>query len=1562
MSYAASYSSFNIRTGAGCTDVEGSKTVYMKVKDTAGNESTSVNTGAFTLDQTAPSSNSIAVDSGSWTGGVSGYTNDDTPQLTISSASVYQMRFSCDNSTWTSYENYATSKVNFDVNSGSNGCAAADGSKTVYAMFDDEAGNTATANTGAFVLDHINPVVSPSSPANGFRYSSPDPSLVSTSVEATAGLQECFARIDTTNPPSTPIRYVSGSIEGTDCTFSGYSSLSEGTYYWDANAMDKAGNWSFYSSVRSIVRDNTAPTVPSTFTIENDSSSPYWDNVNNSDTNLNFTALESGETCKWDTGNVAYASLGSSCAVGGTDVNCMFGSLAQTNTAAQYLSRYHACIDDVGNAYSTLGINFGVDWSAPTTSDNSSTTIQVPTYNVTITEADNASNAGANITTVYCTDGANSCTPSTGIDNGGTVSFTSAARGQRFLRYYSTDLAGNTQTVVSKTININQLPSWGASPGFDVNVSGTVSCLNTRNVLFDTNVTDADASQTLKFYVCSSTEATGAGGCAETTACSDTSSSSNSSCVYNQGADDSSHTWYGFVFDSLNEQVATGYKQVSYTCDSTLPVITPSSPSNGSSGSDNTPTLSGTSSENLANCQVQIASDEDFLSIVGGYDGASATVSAGTTCTYTVPSSLDDGTYYWRMKGTDTVGNAGNYDGNYSLTIDTTAFSTSLVSVAGDSSSPYWDTANDSQTAIIVSGESGMSCRFGTSDATYDSMSAGNECSINSSQATCSLGALTQGANKIYYVSCEDSLGNDQTTGQNVDVTFGVDWTAPSIGQTAVTSLTSSTYAKSPANIESSVITDNVALNTTTCEFTINNGSSWSAGTWSAPSAKCVDSAVALSDGSNTINYRVADQAGNTGTGTSVTYTKDNDAPTGLTLGFGTITASSITATVSGASDAGAGLHSTPYYFEETGVPSNSGYQSGSSWVDSSLDVNALYTFRAKTRDVLLNESAFTATQSRYTLSNIPGVSLSNAGVTTLDVSIDANSNPVATQFAVYHVTESKWLQADGSRGVSEQWQTASQWSGTTATDLNALVQHCFRAKSRNGNLVQTALGTQACSSTQNSFVKTTTDANGFFAPSTTGPPVFVGIWQNLDANVHLYCSSLSGSFSHVEIGDSSYSPPGTLSWTNVSNDTNLSISDFTINSSQDSLVMGSGVSSADANIILNAGSTVKWDHFSAWIEKTPEVRVNVRARVAGTRAGLSDAGWSAWMKPDNVFLQLGNSQWVEFNIDANNTNPSNTINYARIRKAFADYIQETGENACSQTLYRRDTDSGDSIAYGAWASYDSNILFSQDGNYALQFYSTSLSGNSEYTQRVLVLIDKVPATIALSQSVCSGIQDSSSFNINWDEVSTSAGVFQYKVYLSTDKQFTNKKLIATSSTAQSTEINLLTNAPAFCGDGVCSYGEKCPQDSLSCPYGQVCSSGCQVKTNVDANSSSVGDAVCTFGENDTTADSWCQTTTGDTSSACISGCVPTSNSIYSQQSWDTNTSASSSGYCGDGYCDSSEFCPFDNPYCGNGYVCENGCVQIYDSGNCGDASCSDFENCSLDNTYCTNLCCVCFA
>lgn len=1510
VAYATSYSSFNINTGAGCVAGDGNKTVYVKFSDTAGNYSTSVNTGQFVLDTAAPTSNSVTIHTITWGAYVAGYTNRISPTLILSSTGAYQMQWSCNNSNYSAYENYAVNintipNVDWNILNPTTGCSATDGSRTIYVRFKDQAGNVAAAvNTSSFVLDRVAPVVTLSSPADGFRYSSPEPSLVATAVE-TNGIYDCvynlFGGIFTPDLPDEGV----GVIDGTTCTFGIVSSpLAEGTYDWNVYMLDLAGNRGD-SATFSLTRDNTAPSIPSSFLIETDSTAPYWDNVNNNKTDLNFTAGEASETCKWDTSNVAYASLANSCAVNSTAVGCAFGNLVQTTTSSQYLTRSHACIDDVGNAYATQDINFGVDFTAPTTSDNSSTTIVAPPYTVTLTESDNASNTGSNISTVYCNSG-NSCVLSNSIDHGGTVVFSalSPGRGTQYLRYQSTDLAGNVQGIVTKTININQIPAWGNAPGFDANLSGTVSCLGGQSVRFDANASDPDAGQTLKLFVCSTNSATSAG-CTDTTLCSDTSSTTNPSCVYAQPDSNSLITAYGFIYDSLNETTAAHlpYISTSYTCDAAVPTVSLSTPANLSSSSDATPSFAGTPSETLSACYLQVATNENFTSIVAGYDG----ISIATNCTYTAPSDLADGTYYFRMKGTDTVGNAGSYSSAFSFTVDTTSFSSSISSIATDFLAPYWDTSNDSQTQVIISGEAGMSCRFGTTDVVYSSMDSANECSISAgifgaTNATCDLGSLTQrGLQNTHFISCKDSVGNEQSTGQNVDLTFGVDWTPPVIGTPTVTSLSTDTYAKSPISIQSGVATDNISLDTTSCQYSaeqISLGGSplWVNSTWSAASSKCVDSDIVLSDGNTSFVYQIADSAGNYTSSNTIYRVKDNNSPTGFSLVFGNVTPTAIDVNVTGASDSGAGLHAQPYDFNESVTGSTSGFQTSPQWTKTSLDINTAYTFSVRVRDALGNTTAYGATQTKFTASATPPApALSGTTSMTVTLTPSAGTNPAATQLALLDANLSKYVQADGNISSNTPvWQTASQWGSIVATGLTPSSTHCFKVKARNGELVETALSNPACVTSNLDVPVTVSDINHHR-------------WQPTDAHFQLWCSLTNGVTGTTTWGWPGFSPTGNSNYFienifSFTPDSNVQLTNVTRLATdatgvspdtgqpytirQGSLRLSPGQTSGTVDIFFYTGRFEKWRGYTVRAKQLfdyfgSKVRMRVRTGDSVTKNGTGDSAtftlnnpsaWTSYSPTLSAYLSSvsqSNAIQVEVLMETN----SSSISYQPIVEGIDIRYGQPSNQTCSTTFYRLDSDATSAESFGSWNSYTpgSIIDINQDGNFAVQYYSQYASV-TEPTNTENVLIQKTLPPI--QADFCNGIQDTSSLSIAWTQgATTGVTPYQYNITMSTTPNFTTQQTTGSVFYGAAQNVGFNTNDVNIsqCGDHFCSATETCVADNLACPVGNICANGCQPS----AGGATCGDGICATGENCPLPqeNARCWADNNNSNYACTNGC-----------------------------------------------------------------------------------------
>jgi hypothetical protein len=124
---------------------DGAKTVYVQYRDSAGLPS-NICTGNITVDTGQPTG-SININTGAQ------YANSANVTVIASvsdtGSGLAQMRWSNDGSTWSAWESYAASK-SWALTSGN-------GTRTVYAQFKDEAGNTSSSLSDTITLDTMQP-------------------------------------------------------------------------------------------------------------------------------------------------------------------------------------------------------------------------------------------------------------------------------------------------------------------------------------------------------------------------------------------------------------------------------------------------------------------------------------------------------------------------------------------------------------------------------------------------------------------------------------------------------------------------------------------------------------------------------------------------------------------------------------------------------------------------------------------------------------------------------------------------------------------------------------------------------------------------------------------------------------------------------------------------------------------------------------------------------------------------------------------------------------------------------------------------------------------------------------------------------------------------------------------------------------------------------------------------------------------------------------------------------------------------------------------------------------
>jgi len=220
------------------TSGDGTKTVYVKFKDSAGNVS-SVYSDSIILDTTPPTG-SIVIN------GDATYTTSTSVTLTLSASDangVSQMCFSNDNVTWTSWETYSTSK-SWTLPSG-------DGTKTVYVKFKDSAGNVSSVYSDSIILDTTPPTGSIVINGDATYTTSTSVTLTLTYNDATSGVYQVRYSNDgvwDTEPWESPSPTRSWTLPSGDGTKTVYYQI-----------KDYAGNLSItYSD--SIILDTTPPT------------------------------------------------------------------------------------------------------------------------------------------------------------------------------------------------------------------------------------------------------------------------------------------------------------------------------------------------------------------------------------------------------------------------------------------------------------------------------------------------------------------------------------------------------------------------------------------------------------------------------------------------------------------------------------------------------------------------------------------------------------------------------------------------------------------------------------------------------------------------------------------------------------------------------------------------------------------------------------------------------------------------------------------------------------------------------------------------------------------------------------------------------------------------------------------------------------------------------------------------------------------------------------------------------------------------------------------------------
>jgi endonuclease/exonuclease/phosphatase family metal-dependent hydrolase len=144
--------------------------------------------------------------------------------------------------------------------------------------------------------------------------------------------------------------------------------------------------------------------------------------------------------------------------------------------------------------------------------------------------------------------------------------------------------------------------------------------------------------------------------------------------------------------------------------------------------------------------------------------------------------------------------------------------------------------------------------------------------------------------------------------------------------------------------------------------------------------------------------------------------------------------------------------------------------QNTQSFTDTGLSINQQYYYRVAPFNAL-GEGHF-GSANGSTLADVPGLpAVSNVSYLSVTLALDPSTNPPATQFAIEVLQDVnvRFVQANGSLGISPMWQTYTQWgggSGVLVSGLHSCLSYSFAAKARNNNSIENAYGLQATQST----------------------------------------------------------------------------------------------------------------------------------------------------------------------------------------------------------------------------------------------------------------------------------------------------------------------------------------------------------------------------------------------------------------------------------------------------------------------------------------------------------------
>jgi large repetitive protein len=860
---------------------QGTYTAQAEQADTAGNPGTS-DPATFTVDTTLPAVTLTSPADGSSTNdttptfsGTAGTADGDSSTVTVK---IYEGTDTSGTLVQTLTTTAAAGDWSVDATT-----MLAEGTYTAQAEQADSAGNTGLSDPHSFTVDITEPVVTLDSPTNLSSTTDTTPTISGTAGTEAGDSSTITVKIYE-GPTTSGTLVQTLTTTATAGTWSvDAASLAQGGYTAQAEQADSAGNIGLSDPVIFFVIDNDAPVV--TLTSPADGSS-----TNDTTPTFSGTAgTEAGDSSTvtvkiyegTDTSGTLVQTLTTTAAAGdwSVDATTMLAEGTYTAQAEQ--------TDSAFNTGFSSANTFTVDITAPVVTldsptDGSMVNDTTPTFSGTAGTAEGDSST----ITVKIYEGTD--TSGTLVQTLTTTAAAGAwsvdaspalAQGTYTAQAEQADNAGNVG--LSSTVTFDVIDN--DAPVVTLTSPANGSSINDATPTFSgTAGTEAGDSSpiTVKIYEGTDTSGTLVQTLTTTAAAGAWSVDAMTTLA------DGTYTAQAEQADSAGN---IGHSSANtFTVDATAPVVTLTSPANGSSTTDTTPTFSGTAGTaagDSSTITVKIFLGTDTTGTL--VQTLTTTAAAGTWSVDASPA-LAQGTYTARAEQADSTGNIGFSSAN-TFTVDTTAPVVTLTSPANGSlindATPTLSGAagtldGDSSTITVKiyqgSNTSGTLLQTLTTTATAGAWSV--------DAATLAQGTYTAQAEQA------DAAGNIGHSSAN---TFTVDATAPVVTLTSPANGSTTNDATPTFNGTAGIN----AGDSTTVTVKIYSGSTAtgtpvqtltataSSGLWS------VTATTALADGTFTAQAEQADSAGNTGLSSANTFTVDATtpaAPQGLTLAAAT--------------------------------------------------------------------------------------------------------------------------------------------------------------------------------------------------------------------------------------------------------------------------------------------------------------------------------------------------------------------------------------------------------------------------------------------------------------------------------------------------------------------------------------------------------------------------------------------------------------------------------------------------------------------------------------------------